>query len=84
MQKNVAYPTFLYWQSDKQHNKLKTDIYNNFTTGENWHPKTRQANLQFRGKYIKSVIAAPLTYEGAAFSQNGGNKCKVVDKNTYD
>ena len=38
----------------KQHNKLKTDIQNDFITGNGQYPKTRQATIHFLDKYRKS------------------------------
>ena len=60
-------------QSGKQHNKLKVDLQNDFTTGDDRYPKNRQATLHLLDKYSKSVIVSPTTpTEGPSFAQKGG------------
>ena len=73
MRRNVTYPTFLS-QSGKQHNKLRNDLQNDYTTGKYQFPNIHQATLHFLYKYSNSSIISQPTSEGAAFSQNGGNK----------
>jgi hypothetical protein len=60
-------------QSGKQHNKLKVDLQNDFTTGDDRYPKNRQSTLHLLDKYSKSVIVTSTsTSEGTAFTQKGG------------
>ena len=63
---------FFLQQSGKQHNKLKTDVQNNFTTGDDRYPKNRQAVLHLLDKYSKSAIQPPPISKGTAFAQRGG------------
>ena len=71
-------------QSSKHPNKLKTDLQNDFTTGDARYPKIFQATLHFLDKYRKSSILSQPTYEGASFAQKGGNKVQGGYKKTYD
>jgi hypothetical protein len=59
-------------QSGPQHGKLKTDLQNDFTTGDNHYPKTRQQTLHLLDKYSKSAVTKPISSEGASFAQGGG------------
>jgi hypothetical protein len=59
-------------QSGPQHAKLKMDLQNNFRTGENKYPKTRQATLHLLDKYSKTTLTKPTSSEGASFAQGGG------------
>ena len=80
MQRNVTYPTFS--QLERQEAQQdKTDLQSYFTTGDDWYPKNRQATLHLLYKYIKSSTASQPTSEGAAFSQKGGNRDQIRDKN---
>jgi hypothetical protein len=59
-------------QSGPQHGKLKTDLQNDFTTGDNHYPKTRQQTLHLLDKCSKSAVTKPISCEGASFAQGGG------------
>jgi hypothetical protein len=60
-------------QSGKQHNKLKVDLQNDFTTGDDRYPKNRQATLHLLDKYSKSIVVSQTTSsEGTSFAQRGG------------
>jgi hypothetical protein len=62
-------------QSGTPHNKLKVDLQNDFTTGDDHYPKNRQATLHVLDKYSKSIIVSPTTSsEGTSFAQKGGGK----------
>jgi hypothetical protein len=64
-------------QSGKQHNKLKVDLQNNFTTGDNRHPKNQQSTLHVLDKHSKStVMTTTTTLEGTAFAQRGDQAAK--------
>ncbi len=64
--------TFL-CQSRAQHGNLKVDLRNDFTTGSNRYPKTRQQMLHLLDKYSKTVIVPKTTSsEGSSFTQMGG------------
>ena len=59
-------------QSGKQHATLKTDLQNDFTTGDNRYPKNRQQTLHLLDKYSKTTVIKPPQSEGTAFAQKGG------------
>jgi hypothetical protein len=60
-------------QSRAQHSNLKVDLRNNFTTGSNRYPKTRQQTLHLLDKYSKTVVVPKMTSsEGSSFAQKGG------------
>jgi hypothetical protein len=65
-------------QSGKQHSKLKTDLHNLFTTGENKFPTTRPGTLHLLDKHTKQAIVPEPTSEGTSFHQRGkaGGKAK--------
>jgi hypothetical protein len=42
-------------QSGAQHAQLKTDLQNDYTTGDNRYPKNRQQTLHLLDKYSKSI-----------------------------
>jgi hypothetical protein len=60
-------------QSGPQHGKLKVDLQNDFTTGNNYYPKTCQQTLHLLDKYSKTTVTKPTSSEGASFAQGGGN-----------
>jgi hypothetical protein len=66
-------------QSGKQHNKLKVDLQNDFTTGDDRYPKNRQATLHLLDKYSKSTVSNT-TSEGTAFAQRGGRTSETFDQ----
>jgi len=68
-------------QSGKQHQKLKVDLQNDFTTGDDRYPKNRQATLHLLDKYFKSVVAVAAISEGTAFAQGEG---RDTQKEPYD
>jgi hypothetical protein len=43
-------------QSGSQHPKLKFDLQNDFTTGDNHYPKTRQQTLHLLDRYSKIAV----------------------------
>jgi type II secretory pathway pseudopilin PulG len=60
-------------QSGAQHGNLKVDLRNDFTTGSNRYPKTRQQTLHLFDKYSKTVVVPKTTSsEGSSFAQKGG------------
>jgi hypothetical protein len=78
-------------QSGTQHAKLKVDLQNDFTTGDNRYPKTRQQTLHLLDKYSKTVIPKKADSEGASFAQSGNKdngqtkkKPKGKDTDGYD
>jgi hypothetical protein len=68
-------------QSGKQHNKLKVDLQNDFTTEDDRYPKNRQVTLHLLDKYSKSVVAQAPISEGTAFTRRGSQGGK---QDTYD
>jgi hypothetical protein len=59
-------------QSGTQHGKLKVDLQNDFTTGDNRYPKNRQKTLHLLYKYSKTVVARVTYSEGTSFAQKSG------------
>ena len=59
-------------QSSTQHTKLKVDLRNHFTTGNNHYPKIRQQTLHLLDKYSKTVTPKQSASEGTSFFQRGG------------
>ena len=59
-------------QSGKQHDKLRMDLQNDYTTGDDHYPKTRQATLHLLDKYTKARVGNPSNHEGSSFAQKGG------------
>ena len=53
-------------QSGKQHVNLCQDIQNDFTTGENKYPKTRQQTLHLLVKYSKTAVSKTTQSEGTS------------------
>jgi hypothetical protein len=51
-------------QSGAQHGTLKVDLQNDFTTGNNHYPKTRQQTLHLLDKYSKTVVPKTTPSEG--------------------
>jgi hypothetical protein len=68
-------------QSGLQHAKLKVDLQNDFTTGDNHYPKTRQQTLHLLDKYSKSVVNKPSQSEGGSFVQGGGGDNRKKNNN---
>jgi hypothetical protein len=80
-------------KSVTQHDNLKVDLQNNFTTGDNHYPKNRQQTLHLLDKYSKTVVAKVTHSEGTSFTQKGGRgggnqsssgNGKGRDSSTYD
>jgi hypothetical protein len=61
-------------QSGKQHATLRTDLQNDFTTGDNCYPRNRQQTLHLLDKYSKLTATKPQPSEGTAFAQEGKGK----------
>ena len=68
-------------QSGVQHGNLKVDLQNDFTTGDNRYPKTRQQTLHLLDKYSKITVPKATLSEGASFAQGGG---KGNNKEPFD
>jgi hypothetical protein len=60
-------------QSGSQHAKLKVDLQNDFTTGDNHYPKTRQQTLHLLDRYSKTAVIKTTNSEGRSFAQKGGS-----------
>jgi hypothetical protein len=71
-------------QSGGQHAKLKVDLQNDFTTGDNHYPKTRQQTLHLLDKYSKTTVSKPTSSEGASFAQGGGGGGNDKKKESFD
>ena len=59
-------------QSGAQRGKLKVDLQNDFTTGDNHHPKTCQQTLHLLDTCSKTAASKLTNSEGASFAQGGG------------
>jgi hypothetical protein len=59
-------------QSGKSHQMLRNDLQNDFTTGDNRYPKTRQQTLHLLDKYSKPTQQTGVQSEGTAFAQRTG------------
>ena len=60
-------------QSAKTSEKLRTNLSDDYTTGENKYPMSRQATLQYLEKRSNSVVRAPIAQEGSPFAQRKSN-----------
>ena len=80
-----SYLSYIFlWKSGKQHNKLKLDFQNNFTTGDDRYPNNRQQTLMLPEKYTKYCVIQQTVSEGTSFDQRGGDRNKQLpsyDKN---
>ena len=56
-------------QSGRQHVKLKSDIHNDYTTGDDRYPKTRKNHLHLLTQYTKPTITINSESQGNSFSQ---------------
>ncbi len=69
--------------SSNAHNKIKSDLSDDFTKGSNNYPTTPQQTLLLLDKYSK--IPAVITHsEGTAFAQGGTKKKKPKNKKDTD
>ena len=71
-------------QAGKQHNKLRQDLRNDFTTGDNRYPQNRQQALLLLDKYSKSAVVQPAASEGNSFFQKGKQKGQGGGKKHFD
>ena len=68
------YLTYIFLkQSASTNEKLRTNLSDNYTTGENKYPTSRQSTLHYLEKHSKSVVRAPIAQEGSSFAQRKGN-----------
>ncbi len=67
-------------QSGKQHTKLKTNLQDKFTTGDNRYPKTRQQALHLLDKHSKTAVVRPVQSEGSSFAQANQRNNDSYDK----
>ncbi len=86
--KEVAHEALLSYlmllNSGKQHDKLRMDLKNDFTTGNNRYPKTRQQVLHLLDRYTKSTVVKPGVSEGASFAQHSFAQQQDQSKRPYD
>ena len=68
-----------------QNVKLKSDIHNYYTTGDDRYPKTRQNTLHLLTQYTKPTIPRNSEYQGNSFVQRIGDKrnLQTYDKNYW-
>ena len=60
-------------QSVKTSKKLRTSISDNYTTGDNKYPTTRQEKFQYLDKHSNIFVRTPTDPEGSSFTQRGGD-----------
>ena len=60
-------------QSAKTIEKLRTDMSDNYTTGEIKYPTIFKATLNYLDNHIKSFVREPIAQEGSSFAQRKGN-----------
>ena len=61
-------------QSGSQHKKLRDDLKNNFTTGDDTYPQTRQQTLHLMDQYTKSTPRVMPNERETSFAQQGKKK----------
>ena len=54
-------------QSAKTSENIRTNLSDDYTTGENKYPTSSQETLHFLEKHIKVVLCAPIAQEGSSF-----------------
>jgi hypothetical protein len=59
-------------QSGNQHDNLKVDLQNDFTTGDNRYPRNRHQTLHLLDKYSKTTVAKVTQSEGTSFAKRSG------------
>ena len=67
---------------------MRTDLSNDFTTGDNRYPKDLHQTLNLLDKYSKTTIVKPQNNEGSSFQQQhrqgkregGGDKQLTYDR----
>ena len=67
-----------------QHNKLKTDLQKDSTTGDYTYPNNSQTKLHFLDNYSESAIMIQPTSDGESFSQKGVNRDQCGVKKTFN
>ena len=67
--------------SGKQHQKLKTDLQDDYAKGQHRHPKTRQETLHLLDNYTKTAMQRTPTLEGSSFAQKDEGWRQVRGKN---
>ncbi len=69
--------------SSNAHNKIKSDLSDDFTKGSNNYPTTPQQTLLLLDKYSKKPVVVTHS-EGTVFAQGGTKKKKPKNKNDTD
>ena len=68
------YLTYIFLkQSANTSEKLRTNLSDDYTTGENKYPTSCQATLHYLEKHRNSVVREPIAQEGSLFAQSKGN-----------
>ena len=67
--------------SGRQHVKLKSDIHNDYTTGDGRYPKTNHNTLHILTQYTKPIMTRNYESKENSFSQKNGNRRNTQ---TYD
>ena len=79
--KKYIYHTYSSGRSAK-HNKFKTDIQNNFTTGDDRMPDKLQMTLHLLDRYTKNLVVAKPTSDGVDIDQKGDRNKKNMNTST--
>jgi hypothetical protein len=69
--------------SSNAHNKIKSDLSDDFTKSSNNYPTTPQQSLLLLDKYSKKPVVVNHS-EGTAFAQGGTKKKMKKNKNDTD
>ena len=70
--------------SAKTSDKLRTNLSDDCTTGENKYPTSRQETIHYLDKHKKSVVCAPIARESSSLAQIKGNgNTNTFDKNYW-
>jgi hypothetical protein len=82
-ERDIAYAFFR--QSGAQHANLKMDLQNDYTKGDNRHPKNPQQTLQLLDKCTKTNVPKATQSEGASFAQTAGKgkSSKATSRRKY-
>ena len=67
-------------QSVKQHNKLKIDLQNNFTIGDDRMTKKSHTTLHLMDRYNKNTVVIQPTSEVVLFYQKGDSNKKKYER----
>ena len=62
-----------FFEGKKKHKKLKLELQNSFTTGNDKYPRKIQGTLMILDKYTKYIVRQHTNSEGMSFTQRAGS-----------